>query len=317
MATQAQPSSVAAPTAEAGRSGSFYVDRTLRYAFLVLIGLIMMLPFILSFLGTFKTQQEITAFPPSIFPSQWLLDSWGRAWNVNIATRNGVWPAWLLPLLPSGLEAKIFPRWLFNSLWLAVFKDVLQVFCSALGGYAFARMTFPGKNILFSFMLATMAIPGWITLIPGFVFYARLGWVDTYWPLIIPQLAPAFGILVMTQFMKSLPRELEEAAFIDGASRFKTFWSVALPLARPALITLAILQFQGVWNDFLGPLLYLRSPEKMTLTVGLAFFRSQYSTDWGAILVGSMFNAIPILIIFFIFNKYYISGASYSGLAGQ
>ena len=114
-----------------------------------------------------------------------------------------------------------------------------------------------------------------------------------------------------------MPKELEEAAYIDGASRFKTFWSVALPLARPALITLAILQFQGVWNDFLGTLLFLRSPEKMTLTVGLAFFRSQYSTDWGAILVGSMFNAIPILVIFFIFNKYYLQGGSMTGLAGQ
>lgn len=317
MATQVQQPPLAVSQQEKGPPATYYIDRTVRYAVLILIGILFMLPFILSFLGTFKTQQEITAFPPSIFPSQWLGDSWARAWSVNIATRGGVWPDWLLPLLPASLEGKIFPRWLFNSLWLALVKDVLQVFCSALAGYAFARMSFPGKNMLFAFMLATMAIPGWITLIPGFVFYANLGWVDTYWPLIIPQIAPAFGIFLMAQFMKSIPRELEEAAYIDGASRFKTFWSIALPLARPALITLAILQFQGVWNDFLGPLLYLRSPENMTLTVGLAFFRSQYSTDWGAILVGSMFNAIPILIIFFIFNKYYISGASYSGLAGQ
>jgi ABC-type glycerol-3-phosphate transport system permease component len=276
-----------------------------------------MLPFILSFLGTFKTQAEITAFPPSMFPEKWIVANWSRAWNVEIATRGGVWPGWMLPFLPSALENKIFPRWLFNSLWLALVKDALQVFCSALGGYAFARMNFPGKSFLFALMIATMAIPAWITLIPGYVFYARLGWVNTYLPLIIPQIAPAFGIFLMTQFMKSIPRELEEAAYIDGASRFRVFRSIALPLARPALITLAILQFQGVWNDFLGPLLYLRSPEKMTLTVGLAFFRSQYATDWGAILVGSMFNAIPILIIFFIFNKYYVSGASYSGLAGQ
>lgn len=317
MATQVQQRPIAALRQEPERKPSFYVDRIVRYVVLTAVGILFMLPFILSFLGTFKSAQEITAFPPSILPSSWQWDNWARAWNVNISTRGGVWPAWILPLLPSGLETKIFPRWLFNSLWLALAKDILQVFCSALAGYAFARMNFPGKNILFAFMIATMAIPAWITLIPGFVFYARLGWVNTYWPLIIPQLAPAFGIFLMAQFMKSIPRELEEAAYIDGASRFKTFWSVALPLSRPALITLAILQFQGVWNDFLGPLLYLRSPEKMTLTVGLAFFRSQYSTDWGAILVGSMFNAIPILIIFFIFNKYYISGASYSGLAGQ
>lgn len=317
MATQVQQRPAAVARSEGGKPPSYYLDRIVRYAILVAVGLLFMLPFILSFLGTFKSDREITAFPPSIFPDQWLGASWARAWNVEISTRGGIWPTWMLPFIPAALETKIFPRWLFNSLWLALVKDVLQVFCSALGGYAFARMNFPGKNFLFAFMLATMAIPAWITLIPGFVFYARLGWVDSYLPLIIPQLAPAFGIFLMTQFMKSIPRELEEAAYIDGASRFKTFWSVALPLARPALITLAILQFQGVWNDFLGPLLYLRSPEKMTLTVGLAFFRSQYTTDWGAVLVGSMFNAIPILIIFFIFNKYYISGASYSGLAGQ
>jgi ABC-type glycerol-3-phosphate transport system permease component len=166
-------------------------------------------------------------------------------------------------------------------------------------------------------MIATMAIPAWITLIPGYVFYAQLGWVDTYWPLIVPQIAPAFGIFLMTQFMKAIPRELEEAAYIDGASRFRTFWQVAVPLARPAIITLAILQFQGVWNDFLGPLLYLRSPQNMTLTVGLGYFQGLRRTDWGAILVGAMFNAIPMLILFFIFNRYYIEGASYSGLAGQ
>jgi multiple sugar transport system permease protein len=317
MATQVTQRTTAATREETGRPPTYYLDRIIRYTLLTLAGILFMLPFILSFLGTFKTPRELTTFPPSVFPDQWLLDSWIRAWNVEIQTRGGVWPAWLTPALPAALEGKIFPRWLFNSLWLALLKDVLQVFCSALGGYAFARMSFPGKNFLFAFMIATMAIPAWITLIPGFVFYARLGWVDTYWPLIIPQIAPAFGLLLMTQFMKALPRELEEAAYIDGASRFKTFYSIAIPLARPALITLAILQFQGVWNDYLGPLLYLRSTEKMTLTVGLAFFRSQYSTDWGAILVGAMFNAIPILIIFFIFNRYYIEGASMSGLAGQ
>jgi multiple sugar transport system permease protein len=315
MATQAQQRPIA--VTQPGGTTRLYLDRIVRYTLLTAAGIVFMLPFILSFLGTFKSQAEITAFPPSIFPENWLTENWTRAWNVEIATRGGVWPTWILPFLPSALEDKIFPRWLFNSLWLALVKDALQVFCSALAGYAFARMNFPGKSFLFGFMIATMAIPAWITLIPGYVFYARLNWVNTYWPLIVPQIAPAFGIFLMTQFMKSIPRELEEAAYIDGASRFKVFRSIALPLARPALITLAILQFQGVWNDFLGPLLYLRSPEKMTLTVGLAFFRSQYATDWGAILVGSMFNAIPILVIFFIFNKYYVSGASYSGLAGQ
>jgi hypothetical protein len=126
-----------------------------------------------------------------------------------------------------------------------------------------------------------------------------------------------FGIFMLTQFFKSIPKELEEAAYIDGASHFRTYWSLALPLARPALITLAILQFQSSWNDYLKPLLYLRDARLMTLTVGLGYFQTQFAVEWNKILVGSMFNAIPILIIFFIFNKYYMEGASYSGLAGQ
>jgi multiple sugar transport system permease protein len=162
-----------------------------------------------------------------------------------------------------------------------------------------------------------MAIPGAITMIPGYVFFARLGWVNTYWPLIIPSIVTPFGILMLTQFFKSIPKELEEAAYIDGLGRFGTYWRVALPLSRPALITLAILLFQSSWNNFTGPLLFLQSPQKMTLTVGMNFFRTQYSNDFSAILVGAMFNAIPVLILFFIFNKYYMSSASYSGLAGQ
>lgn len=317
MAIRAQQRPVVVPEQQAGRPATFYIDRIVRYALLTAIGLLFMMPFILSFFGTFKSAREITAFPPKILPTEWLFSNWSNTWNVEVPTRGGVYPDWLLPVIPDALEEKIFPRWLLNSLWLALVKDAIQVFCSAIAGYAFARMNFPGKNLLFGFMIATMAIPAWITLIPGYVFYAQLGWVDTYWPLILPQIAPAFGIFLMTQFMKSIPRELEEAAYIDGASRFTTFWRVALPLTRPALITLAILQFQGVWNDFLAPLLYLRSPQKMTLTVGLGFFQSQRRTDWSAILIGAMFNAIPVLIIFFIFNRYYIEGASYSGLAGQ
>jgi multiple sugar transport system permease protein len=288
-----------------------------RYTLLTAVGLVLISPFVLSFLGTFKSQSEITAFPPTILPKQWLFSNWSDAWNVKIATRGSVWPAWLTPLIPATLEDKIFPKWLFNSLWLAIINAATQLFFCALAGYAFARMNFPGKNIIFSFLIASMAIPGAITLIPGFVFYSRLGWVDTYWPLLIPAIAPAFGIFVLTQFFKSIPKELEEAAFMDGSTRFRTFWQIALPLARPALVSLGVLQFQGSWNNFQGPLLFLRSAENMTLTLGVAFFRSQRRTEWSSILIGAMFNAIPVLILFFIFNRYYVEGASYSGFGGS
>lgn len=156
-----------------------------------------------------------------------------------------------------------------------------------------------------------------MTLIPGFVFFSQLGWINTFWPLIVPKLVVPVGILTLTQFFKSIPKELEEAAYLDGLGRFGTYWNVALPLSRPALLTFAIIAFQGSWNDFIGPLLFLQNPNIMTLTVGMSFFRYQYTNDLTAILVGAMFNAIPMLILFFIFSRYYMESSSYSGLAGQ
>jgi multiple sugar transport system permease protein len=272
----------------------------LRYAFLILISIVAFLPFVLSFLGTFKTNAELTAFPPTIFPEQWSFTNWVRVWNFSLPTVQNV-----------------VPRWIFNSSWLALVNVVTQLFFCSLAGYAFARMRFPGRDLIYSFIIATMAIPAVITLIPGFVFFARLGWINTYWPLIVPSIVTPFGILMLTQFFKSIPKELEEAAQIDGLGRFGTYTRIALPLSRPAMITLAILAFQASWNNFTGPLLFLQRPEMMTLTVGMNFFRTQFSNDFSAILVGAMFNAIPVLILFFILNRYFLESASYSGLAGQ
>jgi multiple sugar transport system permease protein len=299
MAVQAERRPVTVTTPERPRLE--IVGIAIRYILLTALAILVFMPFILSFLGTFKTNREVVAYPPTFLPSEWHPENWVQAWNVEIA----------------GAGKNVFARWLFNSTWLAIVNMVTQLFFCSLAAYAFARMRFPGKNVIFGFLVASMAIPGAVTLIPGYVFYARLGWINTYLPLIIPSLVGAFGIFMLTQFFKSIPKELEEAAYIDGASRFRTYWSVALPLSHPALITLAILQFQGSWNNFIGPLLFLRDARLMTLTVGLNFFKTQYAVEWNKILVGSMFNAIPVLVIFFIFNKYYMEGASYSGLAGQ
>jgi multiple sugar transport system permease protein len=272
-----------------------------RYGLLTLLSLVAFAPFILSFLGTFKTNAELAAFPPTLLPREWRFDNWVRIWNFSLPT----------------VQGPVLPRWLFNSAWLAMLNVLLRLFFCSLAAYAFARMRFPGRNLIFGIVIASMALPAEITLIPGYVFYARINWINTYWPLIVPDLAVPFGVFMLTQFFKSIPRELEEAAYMDGASRFRTYWSVALPLSRPALLTLAILQFQGSWNDYTKPLLFLQKPDLMTLTIGMAFFRFQYVNDLSAILVGAMFNAIPMLIIFFIFSKYYMQGASYTGLAGQ
>jgi len=300
MATVAETRPVARAANE-GKPPSFYLTAILRYGFLILISLIAFMPFILSFLGTFKTNVELTAFPPTFLPAQWRLENWVRVWNFS------------LPSVAGG----VMPRWLWNSVWLALLNVATQLFFCSLAGYAFARMQFPGRDWIYAFIIATMAIPGVIVMIPGFVFFARLGWINTFWPLIVPSIVTPFGILMLTQFFKSIPKELEEAAQMDGLGRFGTYSRIALPLSRPALITLAILAFQGSWNNFTGPLLFLQRPEMMTLTVGMNFFRTQFSNDFSAILVGAMFNAIPVLLLFFFLNRYFLDSAAYSGLAGQ
>jgi multiple sugar transport system permease protein len=170
--------------------------------------------------------------------------------------------------------------------------------------------------MIFTFMLATMMIPGALTLVPKYVIIAKMGWVNTAYGLIIPSIVDVFGIFMLTQFFKAVPRDLEEAAFIDGASHFQIYKDVIMPLAKPALLTLFILQFQGMWNDFLTPLLYLNTPDMWVLNVALGVFQQQYKAAWNLTLVGAMINAIVPLTLFFFFSRYYIEGVSYSGLKG-
>jgi multiple sugar transport system permease protein len=209
-----------------------------------------------------------------------------------------------------------FLRWLFNTALLSVIRAfVMLIFCS-MAAYAFARLSFPGKNLIFNLMLASMMIPGAVTLIPNYVLIAKLGWVNTAYALIFPSVVNAFGIFMLTQFLKAVPRELEEAAFIDGASYFQIYKDVVLPLARPALLTLFILQFQGMWNDFLPPLLYLNTPDMWVMNVALSVFQQTYKAQWNLTLVGAMINAVVPLTMFFFFSRYYIEGVSYAGVKG-
>jgi multiple sugar transport system permease protein len=209
-----------------------------------------------------------------------------------------------------------FLRWLFNTALLSVIRAfVMLIFCS-MAAYAFARLSFPGKALIFNLMLASMMIPGAVTLIPNYVLIAKLGWVNTAYALIFPSVVNAFGIFMLTQFLKAVPRELEEAAFIDGASYFQIYKDVVLPLARPALLTLFILQFQAMWNDFLAPLLYLNTPDMWMLNVALSVFQQTYKAQWNLTLVGAMINAAVPLTMFFFFSRYYIEGVSYAGVKG-
>jgi ABC-type glycerol-3-phosphate transport system permease component len=298
MATTTDKVEIPARQVVLARPASYYITRGLRYLLLILIGLVMIAPFILAFLGSFKTDAEITRYPPQLLPAQWLWQNWVTTWQTDIG------------------QGGTFPRWLFNTAFLSVSLAFLRVIFCSLAAYAFSRLQFPGRDLVFTFMLGTLMIPDAVKLIPAYVLMTKLKLINTFWSLILPGLIDAGSIFVLTQFFKSIPKDLEEAAFIDGATYLQSLRTVILPLARPALLTVFILQFQGAWNDFLKPLLYLNSPDKYVLNVALSIFQQQYKAQWNLTLVGAMFNAIPILILFFIFSRYYIQGVAYAGVKG-
>jgi ABC-type glycerol-3-phosphate transport system permease component len=285
-------------TTEEGYTTSRRIKRGLMYLLLIVLAMVALAPFILAFLGTFKTDAEIIAYPPKILPENWLFSNWVKTWNTDFG------------------QGATFPRWLLNTAIVAVGSALLQVIACSMAAYAFARLRFPGKDAVFAFMLTSMMIPSAITLIPAYVVMTKIGFINTYWSLLVPGAIAAANIFLLTQFLKAIPRELEEAAFVDGASRFRIYKDVVLPLARPALLTVLILQFQGMWNAFLAPLLYLNTPDMWVLNVAISTFQQQYKAAWNLTLVAAMFNAIPVLILFALFSKYYVEGISYSGLKG-
>jgi multiple sugar transport system permease protein len=209
-----------------------------------------------------------------------------------------------------------FIRWFFNIAVLSTVRAFIMVIFCSMAAYSFARLRFPGRDGLFNFMLGTMMIPGAVTLIPAYIIIAKLGWVNTAYSLVFPFMVDAFGIFMLSAFLKAIPRDLEEAALMDGASYFQIYKDVILPLARPALLTLFIIQFQGMWNDFLNPLLYLNTPDMWVMNVALSVFQQQYKAQWNLTLVGAMINAFVPLTMFFFFSKYYIEGVSYAGVKG-
>jgi multiple sugar transport system permease protein len=296
--TYQQEAAKPAEVQKIGRPAGYYLRQILLYLVLSAIGLILFTPFILAALGSFKTDAEIIAYPPRFLPSNWLLQNWVRVWNTDLG------------------EGGTFPRWLFNTSFLAVSVATLQVIFCSMAAYSFARLRYPGREAVFNFMLASMMIPGAVTLIPAYVLMGKLRLLNTYWSLILPGIVTAGSIFMLTQFFKAIPRDLEEAAHIDGASQFQIYKDVILPLARPALLTVFILQFQGMWNAFLTPLLYLDAPRMWVLNVALSVFQQNFKAQWNLTLVGAMFNAIPVMLLFFFFSKYYIEGVAYTGIKG-
>ena len=198
----------------------------------------------------------------------------------------------------------------------ATAQTLLVLVVATMAAYALARLSFPGKRILTGLVLATLFVPPISLLIPNYVIVSQLGWLDSLSAVIVPGAAGAFGVFFLRQFFLSLPIELEEAAMLDGAGRFKTFLTVVVPLSRPALATLALLTFLANWNDFLWPLYVLFSPERLTIQPGLSTLQSAYTTDYATILAGGAIASIPVLILFLISQRFVIEGIARGGLKG-
>ena len=219
------------------------------------------------------------------------------------------------------LAALPFGRYLFNTTVITASVLVLTLVSCTLVAYGFSRLRFPGRDLLFALCISTMMLPGQVTMIPLYMAYAKLGWVDSYLPLIVPSLfGSPFYIFLLRQFFLTIPREYDEAALLDGAGRLRIYWSIVLPLARPALATVALFCFIGTWNDFFGPLIYLNSPEKATLTLGLNMLKSQVmgsgSVQWHILMAASVLVMLPNVIVFFIAQKQFIRGIQIGGLRG-
>lgn len=317
MAVQAPAGTNVTPVQRALSSALAVVGWTVLIAF----ALLEILPFLFTVANSFKCLPAVQANPRALIPVP--------PYGVACTTAEGsplpaqaVSSEWTFNPTLEGYE-EIFdanlPRWLFNTAFIAVTVMVLRLGIDSLAGYALARMEFTGNRLMFFIVLGTMMIPAIVLIIPRFIILKQLGMLNTYQGLIIPVAADAFGIFLMKQFFESIPHEIEEAAYVDGASRFVMFFRVILPITTPALTALAIFSFQGTWNDFLNPLIIAAGNNQLwTLPVGLAFLRGAYGETlrWHAFLAGSVLTTLPLAFVFFFFQRYFVEGISYTGLKG-
>lgn len=269
--------------------------RFLRHVLLIGLGILMIYPLLWMLSASFKPSDQVFN-DASLIPQQIQWDNYSSGWDA--------------------LEYP-FQLYLWNSLLLAVLNIIGNLLSCSLAAYAFARLRFKGRRVLFVAMLATMLLPAQVVLIPQYIVFAKLGWVNTYLPLTVPAFlaSNAFFIFLLVQFMRNLPMELQDAAKIDGAGAFRTYWSVILPLTKPALATIAIFTFIGSWNDFFGPLLYLTDQSLMTVPLALRqFVASEGSSQWGPMFAMSVVSLLPVVAFFFIGQRYLINGIATTGL---
>jgi len=277
------------------RQGS--INKSTIYLLLIIGALVFTLPLVIMVFTSFKGFGEINTYPPTFLPNQWVPQNYADAWNYPNTD---------------------FPRWTFNTIFILVATLPGVVLSSSLVAYGFARLKFPGRNLWFFLTIASIMLPPQVTLIPLYILFHQLGWLNTFLPLIVPSWfgGGALNIFLMRQFFMGIPRELDEAALIDGAGHFTIWWKLYVPLSRPVMVTVALLTTLGIWNDFLGPLIYLTSPDNYTLALGLSRFQGQFVTRADYIMAISTLMVIPMVLLFIFAQRYIIKGFITSGLKG-
>ncbi|MFH1855934.1 MAG: carbohydrate ABC transporter permease [Candidatus Omnitrophota bacterium] len=269
------------------------IKTSLLYVLLIVIGITMVMPFVWMISTSLKEEGAVFSIRPQWIPHPLIFKNYAVVWNA----------------LP-------FARFFWNSLFVATSITIGQVVTSSLAAYAFARLEFPGRDKVFFAYLATLMIPMHVTMIPLFVLIRKIGWIDSYKALILPAMFTAYGTFMLRQFFLTIPKELEEAAIIDGCNRLGIYWNVILPLSLPAIATLSTFTFLGNWNSFIWPLIVTISNEIKTLPVGLATLQGQYSTDWTILMAGSVIVIVPVLIVFIFNQRFFVKGIVMSGLKG-
>jgi multiple sugar transport system permease protein len=274
-----------------GRARSERFGRIAAYTALTTISLLYFVPFLWTISTSLKTLPDSAHF--SIFPKVWTTQAYQDVWTKYD-----------------------FARYIENSAGIALVVTVLTLFLAGLGGYAFARLRFPGREVLFFCVLGTLMIPDQLRLVPLYQMLTKWHLINTYTGYVLVKLGLATSLFLMRQYFLTIPKDLEEAAKLDGAGYFKTFWRVMLPLAGPALAAVTILEFQGAWNDFFWASLLLQTPDHYTVQIGLAQFVFQYGTEWPKLMAASVIAIVPIAAIYLVFQRYFVAGVASTGVKG-
>lgn len=270
------------------------VQRFLIYLMLILLSVIFLTPFLWMIFTAFKPENEAMAFPPSILPKIWDWENFKEVFDI----------------VP-------FATFYKNSLLVAGLGTFGTVVSSSLVAYGFARIKATGRGVWFALLMSTLMLPPQVTMIPVYVIWSKLGFVDTLVPLILPAFfGNSYYIFLLRQFFRTIPKEVEESAYLDGASTFQIYWKLILPMSRASIITVTLLSFMGFWNDFMTPLIYLQSMENYTLAIGVMQFQGALTVYWGPMMAASALMLLPLIVIFFTGQKYFVDGIATQGNKG-